>query len=189
MSSVTLKASPREATGTNASRRVRVSENIPAVYYKGSEEPLSLQVNAKEFGNALKEHHRVVSLELDGKTYENCLIREVQRHPVTGEVTHIDFQGLEAGKTIRVTLPIQFNGSPIGIRQGGQVRRLLHKATISVKPEHLPRFIEVEVAQLEASQTMLVRDLPVNENYKLLVPDHVAVIQVTKPRAATAASS
>ncbi|MCA9784830.1 MAG: 50S ribosomal protein L25 [Candidatus Cloacimonetes bacterium] len=184
MQSVTLKASPREETGKNAARRSRATEFIPAVYYRGQETPVHLQVGKKDFQLTQRDHLRVVNLEMDGTTYENCLVREVQKHPLTGEVVHVDFQGLEPGKQIRVKLPIKFKGSPAGLRQGGQIRRLLHKATIAVLPENLPQFIEIEVAHMNAATTLLVRDLPATDKYKLLVPDHVAVIQVTKPRAA-----
>lgn len=178
-----LKATLRDRLGKGPSRRDRMDESFPAVYYRGQDAPRHIRINSHEFGLLMKQQVRVVTLEIEGETVKDCLIRDIQRHPVTGAVLHVDFQGMIPGRKVRVRLPIAFVGNPIGLRQGGQIRKLLHFARIACLPEAVPTAVQVDITTMEAGTTKLVRDLPVNPDYTLLVPDHLAVIQITKPRA------
>jgi large subunit ribosomal protein L25 len=183
MERIILKASRRDHVGKGPSRRARMDESFPAVYYRGQDVPQHLVINTREFGLLQKKQVRVVTLEIEGELVENCLIRDIQRHPVTGAVLHVDFQGMIPGRKVRLRLPITFTGNPIGLRQGGQIRKLLHFARIICMPEAVPATVQVDISAMEAGTTMLVRDLPADPGYTLMVPDHLAVIQITKPRA------
>ncbi|MCA9782236.1 MAG: 50S ribosomal protein L25 [Calditrichaeota bacterium] len=183
MERIILKAIRRDGLGKGPSRRVRMDESFPAVYYRGQDVPQHITINTREFNNSQKARARVVTLDIEGEIIENCLIRDIQRHPVSSAVLHVDFQGLVPGRKVRLRLPISFVGNPAGLRQGGQIRKLLHFARISCMPEAVPSAVEVDISKMEAGQTMLVRDLPVNPGYTLMIPEHLAVIQITKPRA------
>ncbi len=183
MERIILKATRRDSVGKGPSRRVRMDESFPAVYYKGQDVPQHISINTREFGLLQKKQVRVVTLDIDGVIAENCLIRDIQRHPVNSAVLHVDFQGMIPTRKVRLRLPITFVGNPLGLRQGGQIRKLLHFARIVCMPENVPSSVEVDISHMEAGTTMLVRDMPVNPAYTLMVPEHLAVIQITKPRA------
>lgn len=183
MATATLAAQPRERLGKGGARQARLRKTVPAVVYGGAGENVHLTMDAHELEIALKHHARILEVRIDGGV-ERCLVREVQRHPVTEDAVHVDLLRVVDGRPVRTVLPIRLDGSPIGVKQGGMVRRLLHKMTVECDPAHLPDFFAIDITKLEAGRTLLVKDL-LRDDMRVMNNGQVAVVQITKPRAKT----
>lgn len=181
MQSMKLLASRRERLGKGGARETRRQSLVPVVVYGKEHETTHFAVPSHELGQALAHHARIFELEIEGGDSIKGLIREIQRHPVTDEVVHMDLLAVSPDDVVRTELPIKLNGSPRGVKQGGMVRRLLHKVRVDIKAADVPSFFEIDITNLEAGRNLLIKDLK-RDDMRLLNPDHVAVVQITKPR-------
>ena len=121
MASVPFKASTRSTTGKGVARKLRAAGKVPAVIYGHAREAQSLELEHHALQLLLEKHpyqSTVIALDVDGKT-SNTLIREIQRHPFKKQIVHVDFQELVAGEKVTVPVPLQFTGTPEGVRHGG----------------------------------------------------------------------
>src|SRR5687768_11786363 len=146
MASASLNAKARAEKGKGAARKLRSAGEVPGVIYGHGREPQPLTVNAREF-NRLAERVRITStvieLALDGKVAKT-LIRELQRHPLSREALHIDFQELVAGEKIVVSVPLRFLGTPEGVKTGGGIlEEVMHQVEVRVDPSNIPDHIDV----------------------------------------------
>ncbi|HZD37017.1 MAG TPA: 50S ribosomal protein L25, partial [Actinomycetes bacterium] len=120
MSEYQLAAESRTDTGKGAARRVRAAGRVPAVLYGHGIKPEHLSIDAREFGQALRSGGANALLELRvGRTRHLALAREVQRHPVRGSLTHIDFLVVRRGEKVTVQVPVHLTGEAPGVVQGG----------------------------------------------------------------------
>jgi large subunit ribosomal protein L25 len=151
MASVPFKASTRSTTGKGVARKLRAAGKVPAVIYGHAREAQSLELEHHALQLLLEKHpyqSTVIALEVDGKT-SNTLIREIQRHPFKKQIVHVDFQELVAGEKVTVPVPLQFTGTPEGVRHGGGLLdQILHELEVSCDPSNIPHHIVVDVTPL-----------------------------------------
>jgi large subunit ribosomal protein L25 len=181
MGAITLEALNRERLGKGGARTTRRGALVPVVVYGKNLETRHFSVKAHALDMALQHHARVLELKTDDGACLNCLIRDIQRHPVSESVLHVDFMVVDNDQRVVTELPVVLLGNPIGVKQGGQVRKLLAKVRVSCKVSDLPTFFELDITNLEAGGNMLVKDLS-TPTVKLLNAEHVAVVQITKMR-------
>lgn len=184
MQSSKLAAISRDRLGKGGARETRRQAMVPVVVYGKGQETRHFAVKAHDLGLTIDHHARILELEVEGGSSVNGLIRDIQRHPVTDEILHMDLLLVSDEDVVRTELPIRLKGSPVGVKQGGQVRSLLHRVTVDCKVADLPTFFEVDVTTLQAGRNLLVKDIK-REGLRVLNPDHVAVVQITKPRVST----
>ncbi|MBP7550373.1 MAG: 50S ribosomal protein L25/general stress protein Ctc [Gemmatimonadaceae bacterium] len=151
MASVPFKASTRSTTGKGVARKLRAAGKVPAVIYGHAREAQSLELEHHALQLLLEKHpyqSTVIALDVDGKT-SNTLIREIQRHPFKKQIVHVDFQELVAGEKVTVPVPLQFTGTPEGVRHGGGLLdQILHELEVSCDPSNIPHHIVVDVTPL-----------------------------------------
>jgi large subunit ribosomal protein L25 len=186
MSNVSLEARVRDDTGKQASKRLRRDGWIPAILYGADTPNVALELRLKTLYDSLKHHageHLMVELELEGrKKPVAALMREVQHHPVTGEIVHVDFQKVSLRRRIAVDVPLAFVGVPVGVRnQGGILDHVLRDVEIECLPTHLPERLEVDVSGLGIGQSIHVGDL-VFEKGRILTDASQIVATVLAPR-------
>ena len=181
MSIPTLQAIDREKVGKGAARSLRRDSKVPVVLYGNKVETSHHAVDAKELDTALLHHARVIVLAVEGKEPVKAVIREIQRHPVSEEVRHVDLLAVQDEDVVTLRIPVRHVGNPVGVKQGGQLRQLITRLEIRCKAVNIPSFVEVDITNLEAGRNMLVKDLPAAD-YEFVAPPHVAVMQITKPR-------
>ena len=158
MSEIELKASVREQTGKANVRRLRRTGFIPCTIYGVEEKSKSLAINRKEVEKLLSEAHSVIKLVIDGAE-ERCVIKEIQHHPVKGDVIHLDLQRIKAGQEIQLSVPIKFNGEAPGVKLGGVFQTIRSELDISTLPKYLPNEIEIDISTMELGDTMHISDL------------------------------
>jgi large subunit ribosomal protein L25 len=176
-----MDAQMREIRGKGGARQTRRDGRVPIVVYARGLDSKHLSIDAKEFDTLILKKHRKFTMKGDGIDETLCVIQDLQRHPVSMKVIHADFIAVTPETVLITKLPVALTGEPVGIKEGGQVRQLLHYVQVECKVELLPPVYEVDTTECHASTTLLVRDLPVGE-MKILNDSHLAVMQVTKPR-------
>jgi large subunit ribosomal protein L25 len=183
METLTLELTARPRLGKGGARQTRMASLVPVVIYGRDQEAVHYSVDSHTLTLAIGKQNRVFTLKSEDKTFDTCVTREIQRHPVTDAIEHVDFFAVKESDNIELTLPIKLTGEPIGIKQGGQMRTLMHKVNIECQVKDIPKFVEIDITNLNAGTTMLIRD--VKHDVKILAPEHVAIVQITKPRAET----
>lgn len=184
ITTVSLAAQHRDTGGKGPARQMRMVGRIPAVVYGRGRDPESLSVSAAEVDKLLATHARastIISLAIDGDSVK-VLIRDVQRHPLRRDITHLDFYEIHEGESITVTVPIHLEGSPEGVRNaGGTLDQVLREVQIAVLPRHIPERLELEVTALTIGQSLHVRDLVI-ENANILTDGEMTICSVIPPR-------
>ena len=184
ITTVSLAAQHRNTAGKGPARQMRMVGRIPAVVYGRGRDSESLSVSAAEVDKLLATHataSTVISLAVDGNAVK-VLIRDVQRHPLRRDITHLDFYEIHEGESITVTVPIHLEGSPDGVRNaGGTLDQVLREVQIAVLPRHIPERVELEVTALTIGQSLHVRDLVI-ENATILTDGEMTICSVIPPR-------
>lgn len=186
MKSITIKGSERESVGKAATRAARNAGMVPCVLYGGSQ-PVHFTAEEMAFkGLVYTPNVHTVVIELGGKSY-NAILQDIQFHPVSDKILHIDFYELDAAKEITMEVPVKVVGNSKGVMAGGVLRLNQRKLKVRALPANLPDFIEADITELEMGNKLYITKLPVN-NYKLLQPENTVVAQVRISRAAMKAA-
>lgn len=159
-----LTANVRNHTGTGSARALRRTGMIPAIVYGKGIEPLSIEVNLKDLTQIYTSGRfrtRVIDITLDDKRSLKALPRDVQMHPVTDIIEHVDFIRVETGKDVRVSVPVKFTGTEksIGLKRGGTLNVVRHEIALICTPEAIPAVIEVSVADMNIGNSVHINDV------------------------------
>ena len=186
MKSITIKGSERESVGKAATRAARNAGMVPCVLY-GGDQPVHFTAEEKAFKNLVytPNVHTVV-IDLNGKTY-NAILQDIQFHPVSDKILHMDFYQLHDDKEITMEVPVKVIGNSKGVMSGGVLRLNQRKLKVRALPTNLPDFVEADITNLEMGNKLYVTEVP-SDNFKLLHPDNTVVAQVRISRAAMKAA-
>lgn len=187
MKSITIKGSERENVGKKATKAVRDAGMVPCVIY-GGDQPVHFTAEEKAFKNLVytPNAHTVV-IELDNGKKANVILQDIQFHPVSDKILHIDFYALKEDKEISMEIPVKITGTSPGVLGGGVLRLNQRRLKVKALPKNLPDFIEANISELEMGNKLYVTKIATN-NFKLLHPDNTVVAQVRISRAAMKAA-
>ncbi len=183
MKSITINGSKRESVGKKATKALRNAGKTPCVLYGGNQ-PVHFSANELAFSKLVytpSAHTVVIAIE-NGETF-NAVLQDIQFHPVTDKILHIDFYQLFEDKEIALNIPVILNGSSIGVKNGGVLRRNNRKLRIKALPVNLPDSIEIDIEPLKIGDKVYVGDL-LNENYTFLHSENTVVCQIKTARLA-----
>lgn len=181
MDVITLDAQPRE-TGKKAARAARREGLVPCVLYGRHLEPVTFQVPAITLKPLIytAETHRV-TLKVNGNQWD-CILKDLDYDPVTDLPIHADFQALQAGEKIALTVPIHFTGTPVGqIQQGGETNLVVHELHVRCLPQDIPASIDVDISHLSIGDAIHIRDLNV-PNVEFVDSEDATLVTVLSPR-------
>ena len=186
MKSITIKGSERESVGKVATKALRNAGAVPCVLY-GGDQPVHFSADERAFKSLVytPNAHTVV-IELEGKSF-NAVLQDIQVHPVSDKILHIDFFQLFDDKEITMEVPVKITGVSPGVLLGGDLRLNTRRLKVKALPKNLPDFIEANISELQMGNKLYVTKL-VSSNYKLLHPDNTVVAQVRISRAAMKAA-
>lgn len=181
MSENLLNAQPRSDFGKGFARRLRMIDQIPGVFYFTGKENVPLSVDLTNFKLLLKTKPSLIELHVDGLKPRECVIREMQRDPVTNEILHVDFLGIKRGTKVKLSIPVVLLGVPKGVKTGGGI--LQHAAKeleIECLPKDIPSRIEIDVSGLNIGEAIHVSalDFPA---YTFITGARVVVALVVEP--------
>ena len=185
MKSITINGSKRESVGKSSSKALRNAGQIPCVLY-GGEGPIHFSAPELAFSKLVYTSNAyTVVIALGEKEQFSAIMQDIQFHPVSDKILHIDFYQLFEDKQISIDIPVKLNGNAIGVRLGGNLQRNKRKLRVKALPSNLPDSIEIDISELNIGDKVYITELS-NENYEFLHPDNTVVCQVRKARAAMA---
>ena len=180
MKSVSVSAAKRVDLGKKEAKLSRAAGNVPCVIYGGK---TNQHFTVKEIAlNNLVYTPNVysVAIDIEGTTI-NALIKDVQFHPVTDRILHVDFIELVPGQEVNTKIPVVFNGNAIGVMNGGKLRKTLRKLSVRATPENLPDNVTLEISEMKIGEKIYVRDVEA-KNFDILTSATAVIVSVKTAR-------
>ncbi|MBH45851.1 MAG: 50S ribosomal protein L25/general stress protein Ctc [Flavobacteriaceae bacterium] len=183
MKSITIKGSKRESVGKVATNALRNADKVPCVLY-GGENPVHFSANELDFSKLVytPSAHTVV-LDIEGDQKINAILQDIQFHPVSDKILHVDFYQLFDDKEVSMDIPVTIEGSAPGVMlEGGTLVVSNRKLKVRALPNNLPDFITVDISELKLGGKISVIDLEADA-FTILHPDNTVVCKVRTSRA------
>ncbi len=181
MKSIAIKGSKRESVGKKSTRALRNAEMVPCVLYGGSEKVIHFSALEKDFnGLVYTPDVHTVKLNIDG-TEVNAVLQDIQFHPVTDAILHMDFYQFNDESPITMTLPVHTTGVAKGTKTGGVLQFNMRRMDIRGLVSKMPDFIEVDITNLGIGDKLHISEIT-NDDYEILHDDDEAVCLVIAPR-------
>ena len=184
MDQVSLSAEHRQGSGTRPSRRLRAKGGIPGVLYGRGLDSTPLTVDRRDLYAALHTEagtNALINLEVGADKYLT-VARELQRHPVRGDIIHLDFIRIVLDEKITAEVGIDYMGEPEGAKEGGILETIRTSVMISALPTDIPASIQLDISALEVGMTLSAADLPVIEGVEYLEDSEAPLVNVIIPR-------
>ena len=179
---ITVRAELRAGRGKNDSRRLRARGMVPLTIYGGEGEPIAAAAPLAELAAILRSgagHNAIFTLDVDGVGPSEVMFLDRQIDPVKTRLIHADLRRLVRGQEIEVSVRLELEGEPEGVREGeGVLEQLLREVEIRCRPGIIPDFISVDVSNLGAHEVLHVSDVRVDEGITILTDPETAVVTV-----------
>ena len=188
MESIALKASLRKETGKKSSKSIRAQDNIPCALY-GGKENINFFSAESEFRHLIYTPNvYIINIDIDGSVH-NAIIKDLQFHPVTDKILHVDFYELSDDKRVVVEIPIKIKGSSIGVREGGKLVMDKRKVKVRGFYKDIPAHIEVDITELGVGKSIRAGEIITDGKYEIVMIKDAPIISVRTTRAAVAAAA
>ena len=176
-----LNLTERVEKGGRSARILRNNGIIPANYYYKGEENINLSVVKLEFLKSLRSGHRIFEINLRGST-QYVMLKEIQYHPVTDDIIHIDLMRIRRDEKITISVPLVLEGAATGVKEGGVMMQNLTSIEINCLPADVPEQIVIDVSDLEMHASLKVEDLEVSEELEILTSSDLTVVSCQPPK-------
>ncbi len=181
MKSITIKGSKRENVGKKATRALRDAEKVPCVLYGGAAGVIHFSALEKDFNKLVYTADvHTVKLDLDGQK-ANAILQDIQFHPVSDAILHMDFFQFDDENPINMTLPIHSTGVPKGVKMGGVLQFNMRRIDLNGLVDKLPDFVEVDVSSLGIGEKLYITEVA-SEDYEILHDEDEVICQVIAAR-------
>jgi len=184
MIQVEMSASLRLTSGKGPMRQLRMEGLTPAVVYGGGSEAVALQLDSKTLKAQLLEFYRrntIVVLKIDGRDEKNVLISEVQVHPVTGNLIHVDFFEIDLQKSRSFNVPVIYEGTSKGVDLGGVLMVYLDYIVFEGKPLDMPDECTIDVSSLNIGDSIKCGTVTVPGDVKMVTGKDEIAVAVVRP--------
>jgi len=183
MKSITINGLKRESVGKVATRTLRNAGKVPCVVY-GGEEPIHFSADELAFSKLVytPDVHTVVVDLGDGKNV-SCILQDIQFHPVTDRILHIDFFQIFDDKEVMMEIPVRIVGNSRGVRNGGVLRIVNRKLRVKAIPENLPDFLEIDITEMKIGDIRTVASI-LHDDYKIMHEESRTICQIRTSRTA-----
>ena len=188
---VVLKADRRTQVGKQAVKHLRLKGRLPAVVYGEKQDPIVCSVDRKELEVILHDQGRnaLLSLDLpDGQAQDTTIIKEIQHHPLKGEMQHVDFHRISLTEKIIVEVAVEAEGNPVGVRtEGGILEHMLYELEVECLPTDIPDKVVFDVTEMSIGDTIHGSDLVVEGNVEIVTESDRSVFVLVPPTVAQVA--
>ncbi|ATP58791.1 50S ribosomal protein L25/general stress protein Ctc [Pedobacter ginsengisoli] len=174
MKTIAISGSPRENVGKRDAKELRYEGKVPAVLYGGKEQAHFAVVTTELKDAIYTPEANFVEITLGGKKIK-AIIKELQFHPLTDLLLHVDFLQLFDEKEILMEIPVKLTGTSPGVKMGGKLVQKLRKLRVKALPKNMPQTVEVSIAKLEVGNLFRVRDLQKGEYVITNTPEDTIV--------------
>jgi large subunit ribosomal protein L25 len=180
----TLQVQAREVKGRAQLRKIRSQGYIPGVIYgKGLSAPSNISIEAKELMALLRTHpHAVIEVEVPGEGKHPVMMSDLQRDPLSRQVTHIDFHRIDMNQKITTPVRLDFIGVSLGEKEGGMLQQVLYEIEIECYPRDIPDTIPVDVGELTMGDHLSVSDLKLAAGLKATQDPGTVIVAVLAPQ-------
>lgn len=184
MEIIALQGHRKEGSGKEEVRKLRRNEQVPAVMYKsGGGEAIQFSLNAPDIRHLVyTSKFKLAEITIDGKTHK-CIVKDIQFHPVTDAVMHLDFLELVPGVKFKATVPLRFAGQAPGVKAGGKFIPRLRQINILTTPEKVVDEVTADISTMELGSTIRVRDISLTEGVEITNTSAVPIASIEIPRA------
>jgi large subunit ribosomal protein L25 len=195
MKSLALSASPRTQTRRKGARKIRSSGRIPAIIYGRHNPPQNLEIDSKQFDELVhKAHTEIILVDLtvegDAKPARLALVQDVQHHPLSGHILHVDLHEVKADEKVSIEVPVEAVGVPDGVKNGGgTLEHVRFRVRVRCLPKDLPEQINVDVTHLKVGETLHIGEIPAPAGVEILGDKKIPVLAVAAPVAEAAAET
>jgi large subunit ribosomal protein L25 len=180
-----IKADPREKGSKNSARRLRRDGKIPAILYGPKTQAVSLQVDKKDFSTrvAMLEGSHLVRLKSSDPslTEKVALVKDMQFHPISGDLIHTDLYEVDLAARITVSVPLRFVGKAAGVVRGGILQPIIREVEVECLPLDIPNSFNVDVSALDIGDSIHVEDIAMPEGVTAMSESNFAVVTVVTP--------
>jgi len=182
MKTITIKGSQRESVGKVATKALRNAGKVPCVLY-GGDKALHFSADEISFKNLVYTPNvYTATIEIEGAKY-HAILQDIQFHPVTDKILHVDFYQLFDDKLVTMNIPVRLVGNAPGVLNGGSLRFPMRKLHVRALPADLPDFINADISKLRIGSKLYTTELE-SEKFTILHPENTVVVQVRTARAA-----
>jgi large subunit ribosomal protein L25 len=180
MKSVSISAEKRVDLGKKEAKALRAAGKVPCVVY-GGENVQHFAATENAFNNLVYTPNvYAVAIDIEGTTI-NALIKDIQFHPVTDKILHVDFIELTPGQAVNAQIPVIITGNALGVMNGGKLHNALRKLSVRATPENLPDSITLDITEMKIGHKVYVRDVKTN-NFDVLTSGNAVVVAVKTAR-------
>ena len=187
MEIMNLKASQREAVGNGPSRVLRRDGKIPAILYGPKTEPIKLAIDRLELEPIFKAGavaQTLLKLEIDGvDSVRKVMIKEMQKHPVSRTVLHLDLYEVSMDQKIKVMVPVVTTGKSAGVEVGGTLQIIRRELEVFCLPDQIPENITIDITGLEIGDSFHVEDLPLEDAVEIPADVNFTILTILSPTA------
>jgi large subunit ribosomal protein L25 len=193
MSETALVVEAREAIGKGANRKLRAAGRAPAVLYGRARDSLPLTIDPRALDKILRTSGANTLLDLTVEGHAElkesvALVRELQRHPLRGDILHVDFYEVDLERAVTVDVPVHVVGKARGLDFGGILEHTLREVSLECLPRSIPETIEVDISAMEVGDVIHVRELVLPEGVSLVTDGDLGVVHIALPQAEEAAT-
>ena len=182
MKTLAISAKSRDKVGKSNTRQLRNQGNVPCVLY-GGEKQVCFYAHENEFSKLVYTPDVfIVELAIDGEV-KRCIMQDIQFHPVSDKILHIDFLEVFDDKPITVSIPVILNGLAIGVRNGGNLMFRRRKIITRGLASNLPDAIEIDIENVKIGEFIYIKDISL-DGCQFLAPDNAVVVGVKTARGA-----
>ena len=187
MEKIDLQASLRETVGNGPARVLRQAGRIPAILYGRNTEPVLLSVNSKELEQVLGKGsfgQFILNLVIQNgkKVTKAAMIKELQTHPVSGQLIHIDFYEIDMKRQIKVMVPVVTTGKSIGVEEGGMLNIVRRELEVFCLPGDIPESFEIDISEMTIGDSVHIEDIPLGDNVEVAADVNYTVVTVLSPK-------
>jgi large subunit ribosomal protein L25 len=188
METIAINGQSRSGLGKKPSKDLRNDGRIPCVLY-GGQDVVHFSVTLNDVKNLIyTPDFRVANLTVDGATYR-CIVKDYQMHPLTSNLTHIDFLSLVDGQKVKLEVPVRTKGVSPGVKLGGKLQQKLRRVKVKTLPEEMVTELFIDISPLDLGQSLRVRDIQVPAGIELLNAPSIPVVTIEIPRALRSAAA
>ena len=176
-----LAVTERTKFGSKESKNDRKSGLIPAVIYYSGEKNIHISIDKSVLFRAIQSSQRIYQIE-QNKEKRYVMIKDIQYHPVTDEIIHVDLMRVRRSEKITISIPIVLKGNPVGVRAGGVLSQSLNQVEINCLPTDVPENIELDIEDLELNAAKNIGDLNINiKDVEIVSDSNLNIVSVTPP--------
>jgi len=180
-----IQVDARDPGNKRTARRLRRSGKIPGILYGPKTQAVALEFNKKEFSSRIAglEGSHLVRLKSSAAALADkvALVKEMQHHPITGEVVHADLYEVDLTARIRVHVPLHFVGKAVGVVRGGILQPIVREIEVECLPMDIPEFFNVEVNELDIGDSVHIEALPMPEGIEAIYESNLPLVTVVPP--------